>query len=233
MSENTNTNVSQNALTTRIQKTQDTVALIKVLVENKAIPATWEANPERALQAIEYGAALDMSPIVALQNIEFIQGNISIKSKMIPGLLAKKNIALRVVRDCEPVFEKRRVPVMTLNPQTKKEEPLRKDGEIVYKKDDNGEYLTVDVAVDHITEVEFIRNFPEIGVVKNVIAFKRKWAEANGWMTKKNWQENLPYMMMARCITRGARIVASDIIGGLYDELEMADVSGVEVSIED
>jgi hypothetical protein len=39
------------------------------------------------------------------------------------------------------------------------------------------------------------------------------------------------YLMMARCISRGSRIAAADIIGGLYDDLEIRDAYNVNVNI--
>jgi hypothetical protein len=43
------------------------------------------------------------------------------------------------------------------------------------------------------------------------------------------------YMMMARCVSRGARLYASEAINGMYDSYEMMDafVDNKQVTISD
>ena len=106
--------------------------------------------------------------------------------------------------------------------------------------DEQGNFVYRQVPTnDFITEVEVIRYYPEIidpntklgTTITNKIKFLWSWAEKNGWATKDNWKKNPAYMMVARCVSRAARIAASDIVGGLYDDYEQSEIVNIEREI--
>lgn len=201
------------------------------LIDKKLVPATIK-KPEEVVSIIQIGEGLGMNPTTALNSIDLIQGAVAVKAKVIPGLLAKHGVAIQVIKDYEPIIERKKVPKFIINADKKKEFVFDADGNPEYFKDpETGEYVYKEEIIDYVTQVRFKRYFPNIGVVENDVEFRWSDCVTAGWDTKSNWQKMPKYMMMARCISRGARIAASDIIGGLYDEYELADAYNVKIDI--
>ena len=201
----------------------------QVLIDKKMVPSTIK-KPEEVVSIIQIGEGLGMNASTALNSIDIIQGSIAIKSKIIPGLLAKHGVAIQVLSDYEPVIEQKKVPKFVVKDK-KKEFVFDDEGNPVFFTNPDGSFMIKDEIIDYVTKVRFKRNFPGIGVIENDIEFKWSDAVAAGWDSKPNWQKMPKYMMMARCISRGARIAAADIIGGLYDDLEIRDAYNVNVNI--
>jgi hypothetical protein len=204
-------------------------AKAQVLIDKKMVPSTIK-KPEEVVSIIQIGEGLGMNATTALNSIDLIQGAIAIKSKVIPGLLAKHGVAVQVLKDYEPIIEQKKIPKFVVKDK-KKEFVLDEEGNPVFFTNPDGSYMMKDDVVDYITAVRFKRNFPGIGVIENDIEFRWSDAVSAGWDSKPNWQKMPKYMMMARCISRGARIAAADIIGGLYDDLEVRDAYNVNVNI--
>ena len=224
--------------TTELQTSlSQTYAIVQELIEKKLIPAGIKTS-EMAAQIIEMGQSLGMTPQVALNSIEMIQGNLAIKAKIIPGLLNKKGIALRIIHDYEPVYVETMQPVVlrVQDPTTGAVTPKMIGDKPAYELNEDGTIKMVPVKTlkDYVTKVEIIRDFGgAIGVVKNEVEFTWSMAVSAGWDSKQNWKQNPRYMMMARTISRAARIAAADVIGGLYDNYEVMDFSDVDYSVED
>lgn len=209
---------------------EDAFKRANFLIEKNLVPASVK-KPEVLFQIITAGASLGLDEIASVNSIDIIQGAICIKSKMIPGLLAKHNISVEVLKDYEPIYKE--VPsllkdkdgqfmtdehgqfIYHRNPDT---------GKAIYKKEETGDY---------VTQVRLKRFFPNIGLVTNDVEFKWSQAIAAGWTTKDNWKKMPAYMMMARCITKAARIAASDVLAGLYDNYEVAEFTNVDVDMSD
>lgn len=219
-------------------KSESTLAVLfeeaKILMDNKMVPSTIK-KAEDVVNIIQVGENLGMNPITALNSIDMIQGTVAIKAKIIPGLLAKKGIAIQVLKDYEPIIERKKVPKFIKNDEGKKEYLFDDEGNPQYFKDpDTGDYIYKEEELDKITVVRFKRYFPEIGIVENDVEFRWSDAKSAGWDSKPNWKKMPKYMMMARCIVRGARIVAADVIGGLYDDLEVSDFTdNSNITIDD
>ena len=200
------------------------------LIEKKLAPAAFN-KPEQLLLVIKMGEGLGMDPIQSINSIDLIQGQLAIKAKMIPGLLAKHGIAIEVLKDYEPIYKETPVYMKDDKGGFMKDE----SGQFIYHKDpETGKTLyKQEPTGDFITTVRFKRHFPNIGVVTNDASFKWSMAVSAEWHLKSNWKKMPEYMMMARCITRGARIAAADIMGGLYDNYEVSEFSGAEIEIDE
>jgi len=208
---------------------EDLFSKAQVLIDKKMVPATIK-KPEEVVSIIQIGESLGMNPTTSLNSIDLIQGAIAIKAKVIPGLLAKHGVAIQVIKDYEPIIEKKKVPKFVIK-EKKKEYVLDDEGNPVFYTNPDGSFMYKEEIIDYVTTVRFKRYFNNIGVVENEIEFKWSDAVSAGWDSKPNWQKMPKYMMMARCVTRGARIAASDIIGGLYDDLELADANNININI--
>lgn len=188
------------------------------LVKNKLVPGG--VKPHEISLIVNTGKELGMNPITSVNNINIIQGRVCLQASVIPALLASKGIHIDVIKDYEPVYEEVKVPIK----DSETGMPLiGEDGSIKYYRDDNGNILTKKKIVDRVTTVKFIRNIPNVGVTERECSFSWSMAADAGWTTKSNWQKMPAYMMMARAISRGARLYAADAINSMYDNYEMID----------
>jgi hypothetical protein len=208
---------------------------INELINKSLVPKSIR-TVEEGVQIIKMGYSLGMDEMTALNSLEFIQGNLAIKSKIIPGLLAKKGVAIQIIKDFEIEYEEKQMPVKKYiqDPKTGEVKVATVNDKELYILNEDGtiKMETVKVPVDRVTTVKFIRYFPELNqTIENLVSFRWSMAKSAGWDTKANWKANPAYMMMARCISRGARLCASDIIGGLYDNYELQDVANIEYTI--
>lgn len=188
------------------------------LVQNKLVPSG--IKPHEISLIVSTGKELGMNPITSVNNIDIIQGRVCIQAKVIPALLASKGVYIDVIKDYEPVIEKVKVPMK--DPDTGKV-LTNDDGSIRFYKNEDGTIVTKDKIVDYVTELEFIRNIKHIGLTRRRCVFKWSMAVSSNWHIKDNWQKMPAYMMMARCISRGARLYAADAINSMYDNYEMID----------
>lgn len=167
---------------------------------------------------ILYGETMNFTPIQSLEYINIIGGNPTIKNQVLSSLLSKQGVVVNVIHDFDPVYDEVKVPVK--DPNTGKA-AVDENGVIKYYKDDEGNYILKKVLKDRITELEFVRYVDSIGeVVKSRCKFTWEMAQAAQWDTKPNWVKMPAYMMMARCLSRGARLFG--VLTG-YDDVEMLD----------
>jgi hypothetical protein len=207
-----------NQLTNFEQNISDLKEISKYLVDNKLVPSG--IKPHEIQLVVNTGKVLGMEPITAVNSIDIIQGRVALQSKIIPALLAQKGAYINVLKDYEPIIEK--VPVPMKNKETG-EVITDENGNIKFYRDENGDVLYKDKIVDYITEIEFIRYLPNGEVLRRNAHFKWSYAVKAGWSNKENWVKMPVYMMMARCISRGARLYESHCINGMYDTYEMID----------
>lgn len=186
------------------------------LIPKRKVPYT----VSEVMTMLAYGKQLNMDPITAVNALEFIEGNLSMKSRMIAGVLARAGVAIRLVKDYEPIYEE--VPVTIKGADGK---PLvDEEGRFSYYKNPDGSTFYKKQEVDRETVIEFIRYFDSLGtIVTNQMTYKLSYAKKAELADKSNWIKNVPYMMFARCLSRGARAFASDVVFGLYDDLEVRD----------
>lgn len=204
---------------TNLVSSQQFNEISEYLTSNNLLPQSVEK--EHIPLIIALGNKLGLDHVSSIHAIEMVKGNPSIKSKVIPALLAKHGVYIDVIKDYEPIIEKKPVPIK--NKETGEIE-TDDQGRIKFYKNEDGSTVTKDKILDYVTEIEFIKHVPNIGVIKRTCKFKWSWAELAGWTTKSNWQKMPAYMMMARCLVRGTRLYASEAINSMYDELENYDV---------
>jgi len=155
---------------------------------------------EDALIAIMYGRELGFSPIVAMQNINAINGKASIGIHLITAMLQKKGILIQVTEDYEPV-----IPPNTNNPPTGAAAANRR--------------TTVEITRD------FLRPNGEYKTVVTKLSYTLMEAHLAGLLDKDNWKKMPKIMLRTRCITLAARLAASDIIQGLFEHDELIEIS--------
>lgn len=221
-----------------INTTQDMFDMATYLIDKKLVPSSIK-KPEDVVAIINMGRHIGMEPQVALNSMHLIQGNIAIKSSVIPGLLATAGIAVELIKDYEPV--------MVSKPQFLKGEdgktlPPDKDGNFKYYRNPDGSVAHKDEQVrfgpnneylEYVTTIRFHRFYKEMNkTISSDYSFYWSDAHAAGWTSKPNWKSLPRFMMYARCVVRGARGVGSDVIGGLYDTHEVVEFTRAEFTID-
>jgi len=199
------------------------------LIEKKLVPATFK-KAEDLVTVIKIGESIGLDPLASVNSIDLIQGAVAIKAKMIPGILAKAGIAVKVLRDYEQLYDEVPTPI-----KDKEGKPIvDEDGKMKYFKDPEGNTIyKKKYKDDYITVIRFYRNFPGIGVIENDVEFRWSDAVKAEWHKKSNWKKMPRYMMFARCMSRGARIVGSDVMAGLYDNFETAEFTNADFDINE
>lgn len=217
---------------------QDMFSKANYLIENKMVPSGIK-KPEEIVTIINMGQQLGMDPITALNSMHVIQGNIAIKSSVIPGLLARAGISVKLIKDYEPVMVSK---PLYLKDKDGKILPPDEDGNFKYYRNPDGSVAYKDEQVrfgnenehlEYVTTIEFKRFYPALNeTVTSEYSFYWSDCVKTEWHKKDNWKKLPRFMMYARCVVRGARGVASDIIGGLYDTHEVVEFTRADYTID-
>ena len=85
-----------NEITTRTPL-GDRMSYAKALAEASLLPAAYRKQPANVLLAMEYGDALGLSPIAAIQGVHVIEGRPTASAQLIGALVRKAGHRLRVV----------------------------------------------------------------------------------------------------------------------------------------
>jgi len=86
-----------------------------------------------------------------------------------------------------------------------------------------------------ITEIKFYRKNKELDrVIENTVTYSWEDAKLAGYILKENWRKKTRNMLRARCLTEGIRLVASDVLMGVfYESGEMLDAKGKVFDIDE
>lgn len=215
--------------------TVDMFARAKMMIDKNLIPSGIK-KPEDVVVIVNMGNQLGMDPITAVNSMHLIQGNVALKSSVIPGLLAKAGVGVELIKDMEPVMK--RTPAY-MKDKDGKMMGADEDGNFKYYKDPDGnvaykeEQVVVDGHPEFVTTIRFYRYFKDMDkTISSDYSFYWSDAVAAKWVSKDNWKKLPRFMMYARCVVRGARGVASDVIGGLYDTHEVVEFSKADYVID-
>ncbi len=181
--------------------------VIDVLIASKALPP-YITNRAIAHTIIGFGRELGLKPQQAIQYITMIKGKMALSSMAIGALLRSNNIDYRLVQDGMYHYADGTTSFIPLPEELKKGKPL-----------------------DRITEYIFYYKFAG-EMVKQSVCYTFKEAEQASLSDKDNWKNYRRDMMRVRCLARGARIVAPQILMGMYADVELSDVTGSD-DIED
>lgn len=110
-----------------VNEVQDMFAQAQSMIDNKLVPSTIK-KPADIVTIINKGQQLGMDPLTALNSMHVIQGNVAIKSSVIPGLLAKAGVAVELIKDYEPVMDRKPSVMLDEN----KKPLLDEDGNVRY-----------------------------------------------------------------------------------------------------
>lgn len=187
---------NNNNLTNQTAILSNQLELSNIIVKSGLSP---HKKAEDVLIAIRTGSELGFSEMVSLNNIHAINGKAGLGIHLLTALLLKNNVRYKVIKDFELVS----TPNPTVNAPS-------------------------NVSTNRETIVKFTRWYknPDGTFDKDETDFKYTMAEANlqGLLDKDNWKKMPKIMLRTRCITLGARLVAPDILLGMYEYSELAEI---------
>ncbi|MBS1960735.1 MAG: hypothetical protein JST04_00860 [Bdellovibrionales bacterium] len=189
---------------------------------------------------VQLGKELGMGVMGSLANIYSVNGRSSVGVHIINAKLDQYGIKTTVLKDYEPVYiYKDNTGIdykedfilnnldkyQLITTETKKE------------KFDNNRTQILRQIVDYGTEIKFERKVKDAEgkwYLKEYIS-KFSWQDAvtAGLSTKDNWIKNPKVMIRTRCLTIGARWIASDALLGMLEHSELADVNNLQVREEE
>jgi hypothetical protein len=177
--------------------------LAEIIVKSGLTP---HKKAEDALVAIRTGAELGFSEMVSLNNIHSINGKAGLGIHLLSALLLKNKIRYKVIKDFELVS----TPNPTVNA------PSSTSG-------------------NRETIIRFTRwhKNPDGTFDKDETDFRYTMAEAHlqGLLDKDNWKKMPKIMLRTRCLTLGARFIAPDVLLGMYEYSELAEIEKVDKDV--
>ena len=177
--------------------------LASIIVKSGLTP---HKKPEDAAVAMLTGKELGFKSMVSLNNIHSINGRAGLGVHLIVAMLLKNGIRVEILKDF--------VPAESTTPNSSA----------------NGNDL-----LWRYTEVKFTRWFKNpdgtFDRIVTIMKYTMKEAQLAGLLEKDNWQKMPKIMLRTRCITLGARIAAPDVIMGMYEYSEIAEIEGKDKEI--
>lgn len=206
---------------------EDILAFASTIVKSKLSPLK---TPEDVVAAVLTGKELGIPVMASISNIYPIEGKPSIGIHLISALLLKAGIVTEILRDYEPVFN-----LAITNEKDDKtieniligtcfiDEPLKegtKRGKTV---------------IDYKTVVRLTRKVKQpdgtYSTMSVTQSFSYKDAEIAGLLGKANWKNHPKTMVRTRALALGSRLIADDILMGIFETSELADNSNVNYNV--
>lgn len=222
------------------------------IAESKLTPLK---KGEDVLAAILYGKELGLEPMTSVNNIYPINGKATLGVHLINALLLKAGVVTEVLNDYEPcvpfalmedgivVYKDARGTNVKTDERGKPVDPLAKP--VIVRID----YLSSEAKpyekkgtniVDFRITKKFTRQVKQLdNTFKEMVviySFGNSDAVKAGLLNnsekpKDNWQNWTKQMCDARCSTFGGRMIGADILMGMMEFTEMADVSGIKYTM--
>ena len=178
---------------------------------------------EDVMAAILMGKELGFAPMVSVNNIYSIQGRASVGIHIITGLLLKAGIIYDFIEDYVPLYRYK-----------------DKSGKL-YTTDNLHEANREDIVskeekpYDVRTKIKFRRKVKQPDGTYEPLEITQSftWTDAiaAGLTDKDNWKRMPKIMLRTRCLTLGARLIAPDLMLGVSEHTEFAEIHKLKVNV--
>jgi len=200
--------MSEKTLSTQLTKLEDFRSIeeatewAKVIIDSGLLPNTI-TEPEQVITIIQHGKELGLTPHVALNNVNVIQGKPTLSSTIIGALLKRRGI--------EWVWDE--------------------DFEIIKDKDGNPG-KTPSGGINRRTTIHFFWKSKVTDRVMEA-SHSVTWSqfEISGYTSKQNWERFPKEMMRARCLSSAVRALFPEVLSGFYTDIEIADTAGDDYTV--
>jgi len=222
------------------------------IAESKLTPLK---KGEDVLAAILYGKELGLEPMTSVNNIYPINGKATLGVHLINALLQKAGIVVEVLNDYEPcvgfalngddgkvIFKDAQGTVVETDekgkPTVAGAKPIIVRVDYISSEPKSYETRSKTI-VDYRTTMRFTRQLkqPDKSYKEVVIIYSFGNSDAikagllGGDKPKDNWTNWTKQMCSARCLTFGGRMIGADILMGMMEFTEMADISGIKYTM--
>lgn len=207
---------------------------------------------EQAVAAILFGKELGLGAMISVNNIHSINGRASVGIHIINALLQSAGVVVEVLRNYEPC-------VATVLKGEDGNPVMFDVSGVEAKSNDKKEYpqgcrpqflreIFIDeLPADYEIKGKRISNFKTVvkltrklkqpdGSWKDVViiqSFSKTDADIADLSGKDNWRNHPKVMALNRAIAFGGRLIASDILLGVYETSEIADTYNVPYKVDD
>lgn len=202
--------------------------------------------------AVLFGRELGMSPMISVNNIYPINGKATLSVHLINGLLIKHGVVIENIRQYEPciafamkgeddkaVLQDENGKVIKRNgegniPDGVKAYPvILREG---FADEPAGEFeIRGNKITNYKTVIKLTRtlrqpdgSYRETSVISSYSINEASIAELTG---KDNWKKYPKQMCHARALAFGARMIADDLMNGMYETSELADASNINYNM--
>lgn len=209
-------------------------------------PKHLRGKPTDIASTISMANELNIGRMVAINNIYIISDKVTMSVHLYKALATRGNVTWDVIKSHEPIYQYHDTSGNIYSEEDIKDTELYKAFPFYYNKLPKG--FAEDIApkyagkilvfrtalpVDFITEINFERVFKNGRVKKHTEVFKYSKAVLAELTTKDNWVRMPSNMCLSRCFTEGIRVIASDVVFGLYETSEVADMNNIKVDTID
>lgn len=182
-------------------------SFIQQLVDSKVLPKSVSSSAA-AFAILQYGSELGFLPMQSFSHIVMVDGKPTLSAMAYAALLMRAGIRMKTIYDGAFVYGDE-------ISHNRKKKVGGKEGEELKPS-------------DRITTIEFTRIYPDGERIVESVTYTWKDAAAQELVEKANWKKMPREMLYARCMAKGSRRVAPDIVLGLYLSDEIADAANID-----
>lgn len=215
------------------------------LIKSGMVPFKQASDVVLVMQtALDLGLSIPM----ALGNIYAIQGRVSAGVHILAGLLTRGGVGIEIVEDYVDIYHLKRKggARITMTAEEINDKGIvvttLKDYPAMIKEGYDEKILYVKIpAVDEVddsfqdkrTTIKMTRSKPNKSTITRSYCLHEAVQAGYFADAKDNWIKHPKSMMWARCFSRCAKAIGSDLIMGLNEFTEMADTFDIEYEIDE
>lgn len=193
----------------------DMVAFGERLVKTGMTPMK---RGEDVMAAILMGQELGFGAMVAVNNVYSINGRASVGIHIITGLLLKAGIVTEILEDYIPLY-RYKDESSTVHSHDDAQELLKEGKKLVKSLE----------PYDRRVKIKFKRKLKQpdgtYEPMEVIQVYTLGEAKSMGFLDKDNWIKQPKTMLKSRCLTLGGRLIGSDVLLGLLEHTELADIT--------
>ncbi len=233
----TNTQIVKKAETAVVEfdkfaTVDEALSFCKIVADGKLSPLK---KAEDVLNAMLFGKELGLGVMTSVNNIYPIEGKATAGVHVINALLLKAGVIYKILEDYTPLYEYKDKSNIVYNTDTLPASFTL--GTVEGVKAGKADVIRYPDPYDYRTTIEFSRRVKQLdgSYEKMTIktSFSIKDASTAGLLNKTNWKNHPKAMLLARCIAKGGRQIAADVLLGLYETSELAEVHNIEYTVPD
>jgi len=187
---------------------------------------------KNSIFAVMKGKALGLDPVTSIEQLHYISDTSSSTGiHIMTSLAIKANVHYEILEDYKPVYG-----YLTADKNVIRKEDFDDELHQIYidPKDADQKKLRVKVSgkvIDYKTTIRFKRTLGDGQILDTTLTYY--YSEFKNLHEKDNWKNNKKTMLRNRVMAIGFRIVADDVLNGLYETSEITDSHNIKYEIKE